>query len=239
MLIRHDDTVDDHEALYDPFAERFESHAEASAYNAFYDRPSLLDLLGDVSGMAVLDAGCGPGFYAQELIRRGAVVTGFDASGEMVRLARTRLGAAVDLRVSDLNDPLTWLADASHDLALMALVLHHVENRGSASRELHRVLRPGGRLVLSTTHPTRDWRFHGGSYFDVAVVEETWQDDWQVRYWRQPLERWCAEFADAGFLIERLVEPQPIPAMAETHPHEYEKLSNEPGFVAFRLLKPS
>ena len=188
--------------------------------------------------MAVLDAGCGPGFYAEELIRRGAVVTGFDASSEMVRLARTRLGAAVDLRVSDLNDPLTWLADASHDLALMALVLHHVDNRASALSELHRVLRPGGRLVLSTTHPMRDWRFHGGSYFDVAVVEETWQDDWQVRYWRQPLERWCAESADAGFLIERLVEPQPIPAMAETHPHEYEKLSNEPGFVAFRLLKP-
>jgi len=226
------------EAFYDRFAAQFESHAEASAWNAFYDRPALLDLLGDVSGMAVLDAGCGPGLYAQELLRRGAVVTAFDASGEMVRLARSRLGEGVDLRVSDLNHPLTWLADDSQDLAVMALVLHHVDNRESALRELHRVLRPGGGLVLSTTHPTRDWRFQGGSYFDVEQIEETWGDDWRVRYWRQPLQQWCSEFADAGFLIERLIEPQPIPAMAKTHPDEYQKLTNEPGLIAFRLVKP-
>jgi len=49
-------------AQYDQFAKAFEVHAEDSPYNAYYDRPALLDLAGDVRGFNVLDAGCGPGF---------------------------------------------------------------------------------------------------------------------------------------------------------------------------------
>jgi ubiquinone/menaquinone biosynthesis C-methylase UbiE len=225
------------DSMYDRFAEQYELHSQVGVRNAAYDRPALLDLVGNVSGLAVLDVGCGPGFYAQELIRRGAAVTAFDVSAEMVRLAGARLGVGVDLRVADLHDPLTWLADESQDVAVLALVLHHLEDRRGALAELRRVLRPAGRLVLSTSHPTRDWRFAGGSYFDVEEVEETWSPDMTVRYWRQPLEKWCAEFADAGFLIERLIEPRPIPALVETQPDEYRKLTREPGLIAFRLLK--
>ncbi len=60
-----------------------------------------------------------------------------------------------------------------------------------------------------------------------------------MRYWRQPLTASCAEFAAAGFLIERLVEPQPRPEMAGRFPEDFEKLEREPGFVVFRLLKPT
>lgn len=224
-------------AQYDAFAVDFERHAQVSAYNAYYDRPALLELLGDVAGKRVLDAGCGPGLYAAELVRRGARVTGFDESAEMVRLARARLGVRAEIRTGTLAEPLGWLADESHDLALLALVLHHLDDRVTALRELHRVLRPGGRLVLSTSHPTVDWLLHGGSYFATELIEETWQQDWQVRYWRQPLEGWCAEFAEAGFVIERLVEPTPTAEMADRYPREHQKLHHEPGFIAFRLAK--
>jgi 2-polyprenyl-3-methyl-5-hydroxy-6-metoxy-1,4-benzoquinol methylase len=50
----------------------------------------VLDLLGDVAGLRVLDAGCGPGLYAEEVARRGAAAVGFDESPDMVRLARLR-----------------------------------------------------------------------------------------------------------------------------------------------------
>lgn len=169
-------------AQYDPFAAAFERHAQDSAYNAYYDRPALLDLLGEVSGKRVLDAGCGPGLYAAELARRGARVTGFDESPEMVRLARGRLGVQAEIRRGTLAEPLAWLPDGSQDLVLMALVLHHLDDRVSAIRELHRVLRPGGHLVLSTSHPTSDWLLQGGSYFATELIEETWQRDWRLRY---------------------------------------------------------
>ena len=102
------------------------------------------------------------------------------------------------------------------------------------------MLRAGGRLVVSTHPPTLDWLRLGGSYFSVEPVEEDWQEGrWHVRYWRQPLYQTCAEFADAGFLIERLVEPLPRPEMASRYPEDYERLTKDPGFIAFRLLKPS
>lgn len=222
--------------MYEPFAAAFERHAEDSAYNAHYDRPAMLELLGDVEGLDVLDAGCGPGFYAEALVERGATVTAFDASPELVRRARSRVGSRADIRVWDLEQPLTWLPDDRVDLALMALVLHHVANRAQALSEMHRVLRPGGRLVVSTTHPTSDWMLLGGGYFERGLVEETWQADWHVRYWRQPLEAWCREFAEAGFLIERLVEPQPAETMASRHPDTYDRLSSSPGFIGFQLV---
>ena len=224
--------------LYEPFDAAFESHATVSAYNAHYDRPAMLNLIGDASGRRVLDVGCGPGLYAEELIARGALVTGFDSSPEMVSLARARLGEAADLRVWSSESPLSWAGDESYDLALMALVVHHLQNRSLALSEIFRVLRPEGRLYLSTTHPTEDWLRTGGSYFDKAMIEETWQDDWAVKYWKQPLQDWCADFTEAGFLIERLVEPRPSPTMNPSYPDVFEQLNQRPGFIAFSLLKP-
>ena len=222
---------------YDDHAESYERHAAESPYNAWYDRPAMLDLLGDVDGLRVLDAGCGPGFYAEELIGRGAEVVAFDRSPAMVELAQARVGGGASIRVHDLAQPLDWLEDASFDAALMALVLHHVDDRVAALREIHRVLRPGGHLAISTHHPTADWLRLGGSYFDVEVVEETWSRGWTIRYWRMPLTVLCDDFVRAGFSIERLVEPRPAPGMAEVFPAHYEKLDREPGFINFRLIK--
>lgn len=224
---------------YDSFAEEYERHARDSPYNALYDRPAVLEALGDVDGLRVLDAGCGPGFYAEALLERGASVVAFDQSPEMVRLATRRVGRrGVRLRVHDLAQPLDWLGDATFDAAVLALVLHYVDDRVAALAELRRVLRPGGALVVSTHHPTGDWLRLGGSYFTTEVIEETWNSGWAVRYWRQPLTATCADFARAGFLIERLVEPLPAPEMAERFPDEAERLAREPGFVLFRLVNP-
>lgn len=221
---------------YDVFADEFREHAESGFANAYLDRPACLELIGDVDGADVVDAACGPGLYAEELVRRGAHVTGFDQSTQMVELARRRVPAA-EFRVHDLADPLDWLSDASVDAVLFALALEYVDDRVTALRELHRVLRPGGALVLSRLHPTGDWLRQGGSYFDVRLIEETWSKGWQLRYWIAPLERTCEELYEAGFLIERMWEPRPVPAGASEDPDEFEKLNREPrGFLAIRAL---
>jgi len=223
------------EPQYEVFADEFLEHAEDGFFNACYDRPACLALLGDVAGKRVLDAACGPGLYAAELARRGAEVVGFDQSPRMVELSRARVGRGV-FRVHDLGDPLGWLPDDSVDLALCALAIEYVDDRVAALRELRRVLRPGGALVLSRMHPTGDWLRHGGSYFEVRTIQETWRRGWSLRYWLAPLETTCEEIFAAGFLIERLLEPRPVPEAAAVDPEEYERLAREPrGFLAFRL----
>ncbi len=224
-------------ATYDAFADAFDLHAASSAYNAHYDRPAVLELLGDVAGLSILDAGCGSGLYAEELARRGAEVTGADASSEMIRLAAQRAGDRCDFRVHDLEAPLTWAEDASFDVVVMALVLHHLEAPRPVLRELHRVLREDGRLVLSTIHPVVDWQRYGGSYFTDERITETWNDGWKVQFRRAPLTDVVADFAATGFAIESLVELRPADTMAAEFPAIHEKLSTEPGFIAFTLVK--
>jgi SAM-dependent methyltransferase len=222
------------EAQYDVFADEFLDHARGGFYNAHYDRPACLDLLGDVEGLRVLDAACGPGLYAESLVERGAEVLGFDQSPRMVELAQGRVPAG-RFRVHDLAQPLDWLASGSVDRVLFALAIEYVDDRVATLSELRRVLRPGGVLVLSRQHPTGDWLRNGGNYFDVRLIEETWSKGWQLRYWLAPLERTCEELFDAGFVIERLLEPRPRPEAAQIDPDEYERLHREPrGFLAIR-----
>jgi len=224
--------------MYDAFADSFAGHAEFSAYNAHYDRPAVLDLLGDVAGARILDVGCGSGLYAAELVRRGADVIGFDSSARLVKHALERVGSLADLRVHDLRDPLNWIDDESVDQAIMALVIHHLEDPVPALREVHRALKPGGRLVVSTAHPIADWRQFGGSYFTDELIDDTWNADWRVRFRRAPLTTWCSEFREAGFLISRLEEPLPAESMKDEFPDTYAKLKMEPFFVMFDLVKP-
>ena len=64
------------EPQYDAFADELLDHAWDGFWNAYYDRPALPGLLGDVAGKRVLDAACGPCLYAADLSRRGAEVVG-------------------------------------------------------------------------------------------------------------------------------------------------------------------
>jgi SAM-dependent methyltransferase len=222
--------------IYDGFARQFEAHAATAFWNAHYDRPAVLSLLPDVDGRRVLDAGCGPGLYAEELLARGARVVAFDASAEMVGLARARLGDRADVHLHDLNAPLDFVDDASVDAVVCALVWHYVDDRVGALTEFHRVLTPAGCVVLSCDHPTNAWLRLGGSYFDVGEKVEHWKSlDVTFPSWRLPLTVLCREFADAGFVIDRLVEPQPDASTRQFDPEAFDELSTVPGFVVFRL----
>ena len=224
--------------VYDRMAEEFRAHAEDNAYNAHYDRPAVLELLGDVAGRRVLDAACGPGLYAEALLERGAEVLGFDASPVMVDLARARVGDRARIDEARLGDPLPY-PDDHVDLVVCALAIHYAADRRRAFAELHRVLRPGGAAVVSTQHPTTDWLRKGGSYFERRLETDIWSmtsGPQEVRFWREPLSDLCAAATDSGFVIARLVEPRPTEGMRQRWPEEHDELSRRPGFLALRLL---
>ncbi len=114
----------------------------------------VLELLGDAAGKDVLDAGCGTGRYALRLAQAGARVYGLDACEEMLAVARRKAaeaGVQIDFRVGNVTR--LPYADASFDILVCALTLCHVADIQAATNELARVLRPGGRLVVSDFHP--------------------------------------------------------------------------------------
>jgi len=106
-------------------------------------------LLGDLQGKRVLDVGCGGGWISRLLALRGASVAAFDISIEGCRLTRDKLAtagfSARSIAVMDAHD--LGFKDARFDALFMAGVLHHL-NIAKVATEAHRVLKPGGRIVL-------------------------------------------------------------------------------------------
>lgn len=107
-----------------------------------------LALLGDVKGKVLLDCGCGPGHTSVMLAKRGATVTAFDTAAGQLETAG-KLAAVNGVNVTFLCKPFEELdfPDASFDLVFGTFVLHHVD-LPRASRQIERLLKPGGRAVF-------------------------------------------------------------------------------------------
>ncbi|MFD4880238.1 class I SAM-dependent methyltransferase [Streptomyces sp. NPDC058420] len=212
---------------YNSFAEAYTAETESNLINAYYERPAMLALTGDVSGRRILDAGCGSGPLFGALRERGAVVSGFDASAGMLELARRRLGDSADLQVSDLGGPLPY-SDDTFDDVVASLVLHYLEDWGPALAELRRVLKPGGRLIASVDHPFAINLMHRQAgreaeydYFDTTNWTEEWTMGGQtalMSMWHRPLHAMIEAFTGAGFRITVISEPEPDPAARELFP---------------------
>jgi len=110
----------------------------------------LFDPAGPLEGLAVLDAGCGDGTLALMCAQRGAAhVSGCDPDPRMVERAQTRMaenGVTVEIRQA-AAEGLPY-ADNSFDVVSCVTVLTFVPDVAAALREIARVLRPGGRLVI-------------------------------------------------------------------------------------------
>lgn len=226
-------------AYHGDMGKHFAAVATGHAYNAHTDRPAMLALAGDVTGQRVLDLGCGAGHYAAELLRMGAEqVVGVEGSETLLRAAHERLGDRAILHHHDLEEPLVFLKDQSFDLAVMALVYHHIDARGQLLAELRRVLRADGTLIVSTTHPTSEWTFFGGSYFAHERVELPIGEGFAINYWRMTLEQFLSELLAAGFVLERLVEPRATEAARLVDPRRFDKTHSQPSFLAVKLRCP-
>jgi 2-polyprenyl-3-methyl-5-hydroxy-6-metoxy-1,4-benzoquinol methylase len=104
------------------------------------------------TGERVLDVGCGEGWFTSELLRAGARVVGIDVAEEPLRRARRSeidQRSELDLRLCDADGP--WpVDDAGFDAVWAGETIEHVADTAGWLSEVRRVLRPGGRLLLST-----------------------------------------------------------------------------------------
>lgn len=229
--------MSDEAPVYAGLADRYAARVDGKPHHAFYERPATLSLLPPLEGRRVLDAGCGSGWYAEELLRRGAEVTAFDAEPRFVELTRARTGGRARVLVADLAKPLAFAADGAFDAVVAPLVLHYVEDWDAMLAELARVLRPGGTLVFSTHHPFMDWQeFRTDDYFRTERLTDEW-DVGTVRFWRRPLTAMADALAGAGFVLERLLEPRPLDGYRDAAPDWHARLSTRPWFLHVRARR--
>lgn len=225
---------------YDAFAAAYDAENENNAWNAYYERPAILRLVGNVDGLRVLDAGCGGGVHTGELVNRGAVVTGVDASIGLLDIANRRLAGRARLLHADLAAPLPF-QDGAFDLIISSLVMHYLQDWSRPFAEFNRILAPGGRFVFSTHHPFMDHMLTGhDSYFETYSFSETWERDGKVvnmRFWHRPLHAMFDALASAHFQIDVLSEPQPDPLVREQFEEAYHSLSTQPRFIFFASTK--
>jgi SAM-dependent methyltransferase len=223
-------------ADYDGFAAAYAASNENNLFNAYYARPEMIRLAGDVAGLEVLDAGCGSGPLMEALRVKDAVVSGFDLSSAMVELARRKLGAEADVRVADLGALLPY-PDEAFDLVVASLSLHYVEDWASALAELRRVLRPAGRLVVSIIHPAvYAIVYPEADYFALTQYSEDYdfgEGTVWMTYWHRPLQDVINTFIHAGFGIKAVTEPPPA---ADT-PAELLPTADGRSFICFLFFE--
>ncbi|MBI2724098.1 MAG: methyltransferase domain-containing protein [Chloroflexi bacterium] len=189
-----------------------------------------VQLLGDVRGKRVLVLGCGGGQDVVVLARMGALAVGIDQSQEQIAYAKqfaAKHGEPNASFAAGTVEDLSRFDDASFDLAVSAHMLNYVERIESTLRETHRVLRPGGALAISVRHPADAMLSDAAPYCVAHAYWDAQQDwDWDLgagaiarfRQWMWPVSRWFEMLTDAGFALERMLEPREV-APDDTHGH--------------------
>ncbi|MDD5628355.1 MAG: class I SAM-dependent methyltransferase [Elusimicrobia bacterium] len=177
------------------------------------EEPVVDRLLGPVRGLRVADVGCGTGRHALRLARRGARVTGLDFSQGMLAKARAKPGAAgVRFVRHDLARPLP-LRSGSCDRVVCSLVLEHIKDLGRLFRELKRVCRPGGLIVVSAMHPALWLKGQSARFFDPESGRDV-----RPRSHRQCLSDYVMAAAAAGLSLAHMSEHAPDRALARRFP---------------------
>jgi SAM-dependent methyltransferase len=194
-----------------------------SGLNEVLEQPVFRSLLPDVTGLRVLDMGCGAGETCRWLVEQGAQsVVGVDVSELMLAKAMALPDPKIHYMRSAAED--LKFPDASFDLVVSSLMFHYIDDLRSVLARIRRWLAPGGRLLFSTEHPmftaahglfadrwTRDvngnleaWKVD--RYLDEGKRVSTWFVDGVVRYHRT-VSTLINSLIDTGFRITRVLEP--------------------------------
>ncbi|HJQ30983.1 MAG TPA: class I SAM-dependent methyltransferase [Pyrinomonadaceae bacterium] len=190
---------------YDRVAEDYAGQFQDEMERKPFDR-KMLDLLAEKVGGrgAVCDMGCGPGQVARYLHERGVEACGVDLSQGMVEQAR-RLNPSIPFRQGDML-ALDGVADDSYGgIAAFYSIIHVPRDRVvQALKELGRVLRPGGVLLVA---------FHIGR--EVKHLDEMWGKEVSLDFLFFETEEMKGYLTAAGFVLEEVIEREPYPESVE------------------------
>ncbi|MBA2393075.1 MAG: methyltransferase domain-containing protein [Ktedonobacteraceae bacterium] len=199
---------------YDEFASQYTkmmTAQERAGMEPGSNMSRFLQVVGDVSGLSVLDAGCGEGYLSRILVSRGANVTGIDISPRLVEIARTKdPEGKITYQVADLSQPLPAYQD-HFDLIASFFVFNDVSDYRGFLTTLGSVLKRAGRLVLFMNNPyslvvrghITDYFAASGQAFPYRGMTE---EGVKVHFYHRTLEEYLDASLASGFELERLVD---------------------------------
>lgn len=140
---------------FDRIAGRYDSwyRTKTGSYVDRTEKRLIFSMMRSKKGKA-LDLGCGTGNYTVELHKRGFDVVGVDLSEKMLEIARGKLPDVEFVRASAYNLPFD---DESFDLVLSVTMFEFLREPERAVREIHRVLKPGGEVIIGTMNGRSLW----------------------------------------------------------------------------------
>lgn len=184
---------------YNPIAEQYQ-RSKQQPWRTYIECFTLMDLIGDPTGLSVLDLACGEGFYTRLIRHRGAArVRGLDLSEGMIALAdaqEARQPLGVSYAVADAR---SLSGEAPVDLTVAAYLLNYARTREELQAMcdgIARSLKPGGRFVTVNTNPALDltaapsYRTYG---FETTAVGP-WQEGTPIQ--------WTFHLEEGSFAIE-------------------------------------
>jgi ubiquinone/menaquinone biosynthesis C-methylase UbiE len=213
------------------------ARAGYDVYRDYLNTPAFFDLLPEVEGLSGLDLGCGEGHNTRLLAKRGAGLTGIDIAEVFIAHAREVEGRepqGIEYRVASAVD--LPFADASFDFATAFMSFMGIPETDRLLAEAYRILKPGGFLQFSITHPCfdtpyrRNLRDEHGRTYAIAVGDyfkrlEGEMDEWlftaappqvkqglpkfKIPRFTRTLSEWLNLLIGTGFLLERMAEPRP------------------------------
>ena len=194
--------------------------------------PAILDLVGDVQGRTMLDAGAGNGYLARILARRGAAVTALEPAGGPFRYIVEREHDD-PLGITCLQADLSTVEglDGQFDIVIANMVLLDIPDVAGAVASCLDALKPGGRFIFSLEHPFTGVGSRGEAPFTVDdyFTERAIPRMIGVNFHRT-LETYVDLLADHGAVIERIKEPRLPVDVAAAHP-EHAWASRLPAFI--------
>ena len=223
--------------------EAYLSHIERpDSWNNLYERPYLKAKLPPLKDRNILDIGCSSGYYTDYALKAGAKVTAVDISQKMIGLLSSQIKSAnLTLHRADISQPMPFLASRSYDIIICSLVVHYIKDWNPLLTELHRVMKAGGKVVITTHHPLAMFLYlQPESYCDFKLIEDTWGDPenrFKIRYYIRPLTEVLRPLLKSNFRIESIEEMLPDENLRESHPELHERLTTRPSFLYIELEK--
>jgi SAM-dependent methyltransferase len=232
-----------------PWSELASGYEQARTREDSLDRlvewPAQRDALGDVTGLSVLDAGCGNGAKVAQLVQEGAVASvGVDVSDNFL----TDAPPGLELVQGDLSDlaEVRGLAGRSFDRILFLQSFGYASDPVHALRTAGAMLTDDGFVLLTRTQPIRyaieraeeNGTTLGEEYFSTSSFtyrHRSWNEGVTLTKRPYTMSDLLNTFSAAGMWIESTIEPRMSPAIGERYPHKQAVLDKYLGILIFKL----